>query len=329
MMQSTQAIIKQSPKQKLKLTIAPLTAFASHLKGDTLFGQLCWAIRHLFGEQKLTECLQNYTEGEPFLVVSDAFPSGYLPRPQMPTSLLGFNSQNSTNRKQAKSKQWLPVEDINQPLNQWYNYLVTRQQTGLHYEVSEQYHNTINRATSTTGDGQFAPYSISKTYYRSGSLLDIYLVYDNKLLSESELKMIVNYCANSGFGKDASTGAGKFHCINWQNINVVQTSQYWLTLAPCCPAFKQLNDQLCFYSIFTRFGKHGADAVLQGKPFKNPIVMADTAALLTFHQPQQINFLGYGLGGNGQLSKQLYATVQQAYSPVIAINSFDKEHENE
>ncbi len=328
-MQSAQTTIKQTPKQQLKVTITPLTPFATLLKGDTLFGQLCWAIRHLFGENKLVQCLEGYTQGNPFLVVSDAFPCGYLPRPQMPASLLGFNNQTSRKRKQAKNQQWIAIENINQPLNNWHNYLVSKENTGLHSKVSEQYHNTLNRATGTTGEGQFAPYSISQTYYQSESLLDIYLVYDPEQLNEQQLKAAIDYCANSGFGKDASIGSGKFTCINWQSIKCNNTSQYWLTLAPCCPAFEQLKSHLCFYSLFTRFGKHGADAVLQGKPFKNPVTMADTAALLTLHQAQQLHFIGYGLGGNGQLSKQLSATVQQAYSPVVAISSFGKEHTNE
>ena len=40
--------------QSICVTLSPLSAFATP-KGDTLFGQLCWAIRNRLGEAYLTE----------------------------------------------------------------------------------------------------------------------------------------------------------------------------------------------------------------------------------------------------------------------------------
>ena len=65
-----------------QVTLQPRSAFGTPLAGDTLFGQLCWAIRERFGEARLTSLLEGYTEANPFLVVSDAFPAGWVPRPQ-------------------------------------------------------------------------------------------------------------------------------------------------------------------------------------------------------------------------------------------------------
>ena len=42
--------------QAYKLTLTLQSAFATPLKGDTLFGQLCWAIRNRLGEDALTDC---------------------------------------------------------------------------------------------------------------------------------------------------------------------------------------------------------------------------------------------------------------------------------
>jgi CRISPR-associated protein Csm4 len=64
--------------------ITPRSAFGTPLLGDTLFGQLCWAIRNRQGEARLTALLEAYTDGHPFLVVSDAMPAGYVPRPSLP-----------------------------------------------------------------------------------------------------------------------------------------------------------------------------------------------------------------------------------------------------
>ena len=66
-----------------KTTFIPTSNFATTLKGDTLFGQICWAIRYTFGNDKLEALLLNY-ETKPFLVVSDGFAKGYLPKPSLP-----------------------------------------------------------------------------------------------------------------------------------------------------------------------------------------------------------------------------------------------------
>ena len=41
-----------------RLTLRPLTAFGTPLAGDTLFGQLCWALRHRLGNAALTRLLE-------------------------------------------------------------------------------------------------------------------------------------------------------------------------------------------------------------------------------------------------------------------------------
>ena len=71
--------------QTYKLNLTLQSAFATPLKGDTLFGQLCWAIRNRLGEDTLTDCLAGYTNSQPFAVVSDAFPEGYFPLPKLPS----------------------------------------------------------------------------------------------------------------------------------------------------------------------------------------------------------------------------------------------------
>lgn len=57
----------------ITLRIRPLSSFGTPLLGDTLFGQLCWAIRRQAGEARLRELLDGYLTGQPFAVVADAF----------------------------------------------------------------------------------------------------------------------------------------------------------------------------------------------------------------------------------------------------------------
>lgn len=58
----------------LRFTIRPKAPFGSPLLGETLFGQLCWAILRLYGKERLEALLDGYCEGRPFAVVRrDAF----------------------------------------------------------------------------------------------------------------------------------------------------------------------------------------------------------------------------------------------------------------
>ena len=68
--------------RRLTLTFySPLISYP--ILADTLFGHLCWAIFDLEGETALEEFLDRYDEQEPPVLLSDAFPHGYVPRPYL------------------------------------------------------------------------------------------------------------------------------------------------------------------------------------------------------------------------------------------------------
>jgi CRISPR-associated protein Csm4 len=103
--------------QAFRVTINLQSAFATTLKGDTLFGQLCWAIRNRQGENHLAGLLEGYTSGQPFAVVSDAFPKGYLPLPKLPGHF--YDKIDGIDRKTIKKRCWLPEEVAGKPVTQW------------------------------------------------------------------------------------------------------------------------------------------------------------------------------------------------------------------
>ena len=70
--------------RSLCVTIKSLSAFGGPIKGDTLFGHLCWATRNRHGEERLQDLLAGYNQGRPFAVCADALPQGHLPRPAWP-----------------------------------------------------------------------------------------------------------------------------------------------------------------------------------------------------------------------------------------------------
>ncbi|HWP00006.1 MAG TPA: CRISPR-associated protein Csm7, partial [Methylococcus sp.] len=275
-----------------RATFTPLSAFGTPLKGDTFFGQLCWAVRNRFGEARLTELLQGYTTGQPFAVVSDAFPAGHLPRPVLPGHL--FEELPGEDRKAVKKRAWMPLEKFAAPLAQWLAHCVQPGALpGGSMQPHPQPHNTISRRTGTTGEGAFAPYTMEQLWYGKKpesrkeafvlAKLDVYFVLDEEHLSADELETLISDICVLGFGRDASIGLGKFHLDGFGPCELPchDGADAWLTLAPCAPQGLGFDPTRCFYQTFTRFGRHGDIGVHFGNPFKTPILLAQAGAVLS------------------------------------------------
>ncbi|MHB8743785.1 MAG: type III-A CRISPR-associated RAMP protein Csm4 [Sulfuricaulis sp.] len=302
--------------------------------GDTLFGQLCWAVRNRHGEERLAMLLENYTDGHPFAVVSDAFPTGYLPRPIFPG--YWFSEVQNPDRKAVKKRVWLPLDQLHTPVASWLEHCQTSSAvSGGMAAEHPQPHNTLNRHTGTTGDGQFAPYAMNQLWYghrkaedeKVGEsqipvMLDVYVVLDESRLSVDELRELLADIGAVGFGRDASIGLGKYEVEELSPIEFPthDNADAWMTLAPCAPQGLSWQVNRCFYQPFTRFGRHGDVGVHgQGGPFKTPVLLANTGAVLTPADYQNKLFTGQGLGGDSSLSKSIPGTVHQGYAPVVAI----------
>ncbi len=305
--------------QSYRLQICPQSAFGTALLGDTLFGQLCWALRNRYGEAHLCELLEGYTADKPFAVVSNAFPTGFVPRPALPA--IWFANIPDTERKAMKKKHWLPLAHVTTPLQDWLRHCQTDEESGAMAEIHPQPHNSISRLTGTTGGVGFDPYAMTQYWYNKGATLDIYLLLDESRTSANDIETCLCDIGSFGFGRDASIGLGKFSIQSFEKIALPAqaNANVCLTLAPCAPQGLGFDAKRSFYQPFTRFGRHGDRAVHQtGQPFKNPVLLAQAGAVFSV-EPPQTGFIGQGLGGNGELSRTIEGTVHQGYSPVSPI----------
>lgn len=314
----------------VRARLTPQSAFGTPPLGDTLFGQLCWAIRNRLGERRLRELLGGYTQGSPFLVVSDLLPAGYLPRPALPSRLLP--SPDRLDRKQDKKRRWLPLVALARPITEWLDSCVSSEELPCGwYRPHPQPHNSINRRTGTT-DEMFAPYTMEQLWFgkaernpRRTALvmgeMALYCVVDDTRLTLEELSQAVSDVGTLGFGRDAGIGLGRFTVEAFAETSwpAQPEANAWLTLAPCAPQGGAWQADRCFYQVFTRFGRHGDRAVHSDNLFKTPVLLASGGAVLTPAQFEPRLWVGQGLGGDGSLSKGLPATVHQAYAPVVAI----------
>lgn len=308
----------------LVASVRPLSAFGTPLRGDTLFGQLCWAIRHRLGETRLERLLDGYTEGRPFLIVSDAFPDGFLPRPELPPP-----SVDPLHRKKVKKGRYLAARLFHGPMPAVPD---ERDVAEEPFKTAAQPHNSISRLTGTTGTG-FDPFQMERRWpSRPGERkmgeraadvrLWVHLLLDEARLARSDLEIVLSDVGAWGFGRDASIGLGRFAVEGWADGRPVQAegANAFLALAPSAHAPGSLDAERSFHRPFVRFGRHGADAATAAKPFKMPVLLMDSGAVLrpsTF-EPGAL-FLGRGLGGGGRISAEMPGTVHQGYAPVIPI----------
>lgn len=314
--------------QTYRFTLRPLSAFGTPLAGDTLFGQLCWTLRHQLGNAKLTELLHGYTSGQPFAVVSDAMPAGHVPLPCVPSDLWQRSTAaDGPDRKALKKRKWLPIANLTKPFAQWQGAAKCDAEVAPESATPidrAQPHNTINRQTGTTGESQFAPYAMPQTWFHPAMRFDLYVVLDASRLSANELTTALDTMGKVGFGRDASIGLGKFDRLgdaivtNWPTIEAANS---YLTLGPCAPQGQGFCPVRSTYQVATRFGRHGDAAVQSGQPFKRPVLLAKAGGVFW---PEALDasrlFIGQGLGGaDNPVSLAMPETVQQSYASVIAI----------
>lgn len=315
--------------ESVRLTLRPLSAFGGSIYGDTLFGQLCWAACNRWGQGRLTELLEGYLQGQPFAICSDAFPKGYLPRPALP--LYRFDQVPDTDRKAAKKRHWLPLEAISEPVQCWLTHCLSdaevakalggcERKTKL-MKTRPQPHNTIDRRTGTTGLVDFAPYTVSQLWYRQHMELDCYVLFESSRIECKDMVDLLADIGKTGYGRDASIGLGKFEIQSEDEIPTTKPgANACMTLAPCAPQGLGFNAEHCYYEVFTRFGRHGDRAVFkEGGPFKAPVLLTASGALLSIDPMPLQPFIGQGLGGNGVLSKAIPETVQQGYAPFFGV----------
>jgi len=295
-----------------KITLNIDGTFATPPKGDTLFGQLCWSLAELEGEAKLDQWLEGYTDNRPFFIVSDILLGDRVLFPPIPPTHLGIPF-DAGSRKELKCKRAITIDALKKS-----GYKINAS-TRLACENFENWHTTIqmrnkiDRRNNTTGNG-FDPFA-SKRYDIKKREATLYIAVDNNRINIETLSKALEYVGKYGFGKDATIGRGRFTVkeIEEKSFNMKDANAV-LTLGPSI-LYGQ-NFEEVYYDPFTRFGKHGG-YLAHGRVWKNPVVMADSFALIKKDTPSM--YIGQGLGGDGSISKRMPKTVHQGYAVTIPV----------
>ena len=320
-----------------EITLKPLSKFGTSLKGDTLFGHFCWQVEHdsTLVNNGIETQIKMYKE-KPFAVFSSAFPKVItnnlkeyyaLKVPNMPANMFFKPQKNRLDilkqAKENKKKKWMLVEK-NSTIELDKIELITEKQLceiivkNDSEEIlltESQQHNTINRLTNTTGEGQFAPYITESSYYIPGIILSIFVTFNEDAINIKQIIKGLERIGSWGFGRDASTGSGRFAVCNFEEMKVDFNNQAFYTLAPSVPDASIVRKS--YLTVFTRFGKHGDRLVYSKNPFKNPVIMADEASVFII-QDKKLDkpYMGSAVL---DVSKVMPEAVVQGYTPCLPI----------
>ncbi|OQZ02434.1 MAG: hypothetical protein B6D34_11180 [Candidatus Brocadia sp. UTAMX1] len=340
-----------------EIVIKPLSGFGTPLKGDTIFGHFCWQIAH---DEKLTgksldALLVNYPT-KPFAVFSSAYPKFYIgdnhcyafKTPSLPPDeLFTFPEdedikQRIEKRKEYKAKRWMILEKNKRPLS--IKKLKFLSDEALFEDIKatisedarrrtkraelrnvivpfSQFHNKINRISGTTGMEGFAPFSMDQQVFLPESELSIFVGIDETMITVEQIHAGLERIGLTGFGKDASTGLGRFEILGDNEIDLAtmgcDSPNACYTLSPSVPERDTFSDM--FFTPFTRFGRHGDVLAKSANPFKNPVIMANEGGIFkpkneeVFRKP----YIGTAVTN---ISKALPKSVAQGYSLYIPVN---------
>ncbi len=305
--------------QWLTLTIQPTSPFMTQPKGDTLFGQLCWHLRDLLGGEALVRLLSDY-EHEPAFVVSDLLPQGQVPMPQVPLHWMGEASLSSRQLKRLKKRRFVPDQLCQYPLSDWLQWLDdAEQEERASFQPVFQMHNSINRITQTT-DERFTPFRLRK-WLLNGEMT-LHICHDPERIDADTLHKAVEQMGLLGFGKRASTGHGRF-MVKDRLIrpHAPVDTRAWLTLAPAMPDTETLDPDRTAYTPFARWGRHGRELV-HTMPFKAPVLMMDTGALITLETDWKRPWWGRALvdlSSRNVIDALGDRPVHQGYAPILPV----------
>ncbi len=261
--------------------IRPRAAFGTPLHSGTLFGHLCWAWRHRRGEASLGDWLASLAE-DPFLI-SDGMPRGRLPRPEMPPPRReGRPSLEEGERfKRAWKRRWMRRETflkLRSGLNpQRLLAALLEEEAAEERQERERArwfrsrrvaHNTINRLTGRTPE-RGGLFFMDELWPEEECEAEVWV---RCSLGAKELEELFGIVGELGYGRDASTGRGRFEAEVEAAPEGVLDGEWPRRMSLSHGALSE-NMLEARYRLETHYGKLGSLWAGAGDPFKYPLTL--------------------------------------------------------
>jgi CRISPR-associated protein Csm4 len=270
--------------KELIVHIKPKSAFSGALHSDTLFGALCVAIRHVYGESFLLELLESFKDAPPFLV-SSAFPyvateNGrvhFFPKPiedydrrkdfwqfldrAKALKRTHFISEDLFLRWIAGQRDAYLIENFDE-LESSMGLLYHKQDLAFNIRPITVWQNQVNRLSMR----------LDKIFHFEGWLYDNAGLFFLVRIFRSEMQSVIGgaltFLSDRGFGRDVSTGKGHFELENITQRTPFASPvapDHFVTLSRYCPtqeeaaAFTRRRDS--FYHLEAKRGRTASGVV--------------------------------------------------------------------
>jgi len=265
---------------------------ASTWQADTIFGHLCWGMKYLYGEDELTSFLGAYGAGSPPLLVSNGFPGDLLPKPLMPRSSatpasLEDQKKEFVRNKDAKRARYLSVAEFSRVISgERVSDVLTDEKERGQYEIRHvTLKNQISRLTGTTGEeGKLYPFK--EFHWKTVSL---YLKIADAFVDKA--KSLVDYLAESGYGKRKSVGYGQLKKLSFDPFAGFQSpsdANGFVSLSNFVPSSNDPANGN--WALIVKYGKLGEEYSLEQMAFKRPLIMLEAGS--TFYDSPCREFYG-------------------------------------
>lgn len=255
-----------------KATLYLRSASATPWQADTLFGHLCWSLVRREGVEFLSEiCLDEYRAGRPPVLISDGFPSGWLPRPRIGTRedrdaplLKADRIRKYRAIKDHLKARWLTLDEFNRARKAEFVQPLVQPDEATR-TVSK---NQIDRLTNTAGGAGGALYDFTELCLQA---VDVYW-----RVADGYEELVRNFLADlqkTGYGKRKSVGYGEVESFTFDQFDGfvdVPEANGFVTLSCFVPAVSDPREG--FWATAVKYGKLGEEGAVSGQPFKRPLI---------------------------------------------------------
>lgn len=269
--------------------ITPLSAFATPMRSDTLYGHLLWAAAMLEGETRVKALIESFADGAPPFVLSSALPADHLPMPPLPLiSRARFKAQfdgkgnlveQLQDFKSFRKNKYLSVQcwqALKGIISQetlftiWLSEKASLAKTKRRDDIQDETmaclpHVSIDRRSGSVLDegGLFFSKGI---WYRPGMNLDLYVRTEDLDAFET----LFRHIETAGYGADRSTGMGQFRFCRDESFDPIPFN---------AKGSHQLTLSVCFSELLTGYEGYWIPMVKHGRawngfgernPYKKP-----------------------------------------------------------
>ncbi len=282
-----------------RLRFRPRGVWLTPWQSDTLFGELCWALRYEEGEERLQAFLAPFLSGRPPFVLSNGFPGELMPRPVLPPApapasdkALAIAAMKAA--KSEKAARWISSDVFHCIRRTGHVEPQVQRCGGLRRDVVIK--NQINRRTGTTAPPGEQDEAAGNLYAQveiglPAELTEI-AVYAAAESSEwaERLWALFGKLAHSGHGAKKSSGYGTFQIVGMDPLPdwsaPVDGANSFIALSNFAPAAGDPVDG--YYEPMVKYGKLGEEFAGSAamSPFKYPLLMVRAGAVFRTPEPR-------------------------------------------